>query len=189
MRRCTQRPSCQTGTLCEVTATTTGCGPLLRTSRLVIHTPYKDHRGRRSNVRMWRCKRGHPSGAPILKPCKFAVKPVCNRRATANRKVPGTCTREAGLDRAFGEDSGGTSRKEGQVRAPPRPAAAAYSNEPDLSDLRRHIPLWQVHIRHIYIRMLSQTAQTYQAILHQVPLVSHLPGLHPLYPETLQRQK
>lgn len=32
------------------------------------------------------CKRGHPSGAPILKPCEFAAKPVRDRRATANRQ-------------------------------------------------------------------------------------------------------
>lgn len=29
-------------------------------------------------------------------------------------KVPGTCRREAGLDRALGKESGGTSRKDGQ---------------------------------------------------------------------------
>jgi hypothetical protein len=36
--------------------------------------------------RAQRCKRGHPSGALILKPCKFAVQPVCDRRATADRQ-------------------------------------------------------------------------------------------------------
>jgi hypothetical protein len=66
-----------------------------------------------------RCKRGHPSGALILKPCKFAVQPVCDRRTTADVKVPGTCTREAGLDRALVKDSVGTYRKDGQDRAPP----------------------------------------------------------------------
>ena len=60
-----------------------------------------------------RCKRGHSSSAPILKPCKFAVKPVCDGRATANLKVPGACTREAGLDRTLGKDSEGTYRKDG----------------------------------------------------------------------------
>ena len=33
-----------------------------------------------------RCKRRHPSSALILKPYKLAVKPVCDRRATANGK-------------------------------------------------------------------------------------------------------
>jgi hypothetical protein len=33
-----------------------------------------------------RCKRSHPSGALILKPCKFPVKPGRDRRATANRQ-------------------------------------------------------------------------------------------------------
>ena len=48
---------------------------------------------------------GYPSGALILKPCKFAVKPVRDRRATATVKVPGTCSREAALDRALVKDS------------------------------------------------------------------------------------
>jgi hypothetical protein len=29
---------------------------------------------------------GHPSGALILKPCKFAVQPGCDRRTTADRE-------------------------------------------------------------------------------------------------------
>jgi hypothetical protein len=33
-----------------------------------------------------RCKRAHPSGALILKPCKVAVQPGCDRRATADRQ-------------------------------------------------------------------------------------------------------
>ena len=52
---------------------------------------------------------GHPSDALIRKPCMFAVKPGCDRRATANPKVPGTCTREAGLDGALGKESGALS--------------------------------------------------------------------------------
>jgi hypothetical protein len=42
-------------------------------------------RHRSSNCGLLR-KRGHPSGAPILKPCEFAVKPVRDRRATADRQ-------------------------------------------------------------------------------------------------------
>jgi hypothetical protein len=41
---------------------------------------------RMSSAGAQRCKRGHPSGALILKPCKFAVQPVCDRRATADRQ-------------------------------------------------------------------------------------------------------
>jgi hypothetical protein len=67
---------------------------------------------------------GHPSGAPILKPCKFAVKPVYDRQDNRGRwKMPGTYTREAGLDRALGKDSVGTYRKDGQDRAPPPPCS------------------------------------------------------------------
>jgi hypothetical protein len=44
-------------------------------------------RCRRPSAGARRCKRGHPSGALILKPCKFAVKLVCNRRTTADRTV------------------------------------------------------------------------------------------------------
>ena len=44
-------------------------------------------RQRRSSAGARCCKRGHPSGAPILKPCKFAVKPVCGRRTTANGRA------------------------------------------------------------------------------------------------------
>jgi hypothetical protein len=65
------------------------------------------------------CKRGHPSGAPILKPCEFAVKPSVTAGRPRTVKVPGTCTREAGLDRALVKDSVGTYRKDGQDRAPP----------------------------------------------------------------------
>ena len=32
-----------------------------------------------------RCKRGHPSGALMLKPCKFAVQPVCDRSRSTVR--------------------------------------------------------------------------------------------------------
>jgi hypothetical protein len=65
-------------------------------------------------------KRGHPSGAPILKPCKFAVKPARDRGATATVELPGArISREAGLDRAFDKESGGTGRRDGQDRALP----------------------------------------------------------------------
>jgi hypothetical protein len=50
----------------------------------------------------------------ILKPCKFAVQPVCDRRATSVPRCPGTCIREAGLDSALVKDSVGTYRKDGQ---------------------------------------------------------------------------
>ena len=85
---------------------------------------------------------------PILKPCKFAVKPVCDRRATADRKVPGTCTREAGLDRALGKDSAGTYRKDGQDRAPPRPVATACSNHPGQSRSAAGQPSDKSHVTH-----------------------------------------
>jgi hypothetical protein len=40
----------------------------------------------------------HPSGAPIVKPCKFAVKPVCDHRATADgKKCPAHVHAKAGL--------------------------------------------------------------------------------------------
>ncbi len=55
----------------------------------------------------------------ILKPCQSAVKPVCDRRQQRTAELPGTCTRKVGLDRALDKDSGGTSRKDGQDRAPP----------------------------------------------------------------------
>ena len=48
-------------------------------------------------------------------------------------KVPGTGTRQAGLDRAFVKDSVGTYRKDGQDRAPPTPVATACSNHPGQS--------------------------------------------------------
>jgi hypothetical protein len=67
-----------------------------------------------------------PPVPPILKPCKFAVKPVCGRGGQPRTvKLPGTCKREAGLDGALvGKDSMGTYRKDGQDRTPPRPEAA-----------------------------------------------------------------
>jgi hypothetical protein len=64
----------------------------------------------------WRaaCKRGRPSCALILKPCKFAVKPGCAPRTTTNgRTAWHTYIRESGLDRALDKDLGGTSRKDG----------------------------------------------------------------------------
>jgi hypothetical protein len=48
-------------------------------------------------------------------------------------KVPGTCTREAGLDRALVKDSVGTYRKDGQDRALPSSVATACSNHPGQS--------------------------------------------------------
>jgi hypothetical protein len=43
-------------------------------------------RRRRSSAGGWLCKRGYPSGAPILKPCKFPVMPdTCPGRPTARR--------------------------------------------------------------------------------------------------------
>ena len=57
---------------------------------------------------------GGPSlRCPILKPCKCAVKLVCDRRMTTPVKAPGTCTREAGLDGALGKESGGTGPRDG----------------------------------------------------------------------------
>ena len=64
--------------------------------------PWPDHGGARlastpkgATGRTWRHwsradtrrGKGHLSGALILKPCKFAVKPVCDRRTTAHGRV------------------------------------------------------------------------------------------------------
>jgi hypothetical protein len=46
-----------------------------------------ERRAAESSAGTRRCKRGHPSGALILKPCKFAVKPVSDRRTTADCKA------------------------------------------------------------------------------------------------------
>lgn len=74
-----------------------------------------------------------PSGVPILKLSKFAIKPVCDGRATADREVLGTCTRKAGLDRALDKESRGAGRKGGQNRGPPRLVATTCSNHPGQS--------------------------------------------------------
>ena len=54
-----------------------------------------------------------------LKPSEYAVKPVCHRGQPRTVKVPGSCTREAGLDCALVKDSVGTYGKDGQDREPP----------------------------------------------------------------------
>jgi hypothetical protein len=67
--------------------------------------------------------------AQILKPCKFAVKPVCCLQANPERRnCLATCTRQAGLDRALGKDSGGR-QSEGWPRPIPSPwAHCVYSS-------------------------------------------------------------
>jgi hypothetical protein len=55
----------------------------------------------------------------ILKPCKFAVQPAVTAGQPRTVRVPGTCTREAGFDRALVKDSVGTYQKDGQDRALP----------------------------------------------------------------------
>jgi hypothetical protein len=56
---------------------------------------------------MRHCKRGHPSDALILKPHKFAVKPVCDRQGN---RLPGRRTR--GLARIHGAPVGRMARPE-----------------------------------------------------------------------------
>jgi len=67
----------------------------------------------RSSAEARRCKSGHPSGAPILKPCKLAVKLVCNHRAVADGRGAGARTHEDRLDGALGKDSADTYREDG----------------------------------------------------------------------------
>ena len=76
---------------------------------------------------------GRPSpGAAILKPCKSAVKPwLCAQGDRQPVEMPGTRTREAGLDSALVKDSVGTYRMDGQDRALLTPVAIACSNHPD----------------------------------------------------------
>ena len=66
-----------------------GCSRYMQPGRPTSHqTPRQPARTwhRMSSAGARRCKRGHPSGALILKPCKFAVQPTCDRRATADRQ-------------------------------------------------------------------------------------------------------
>jgi hypothetical protein len=65
----------------------------------------------RSSAEARRCKSGHPSGAPILKPCKLAVEPVCADRATADGRGA-DASHEDRLHGALGKDSVGTYRKD-----------------------------------------------------------------------------
>ena len=53
-----------------------------------------------------RLQEGHPSGALILKVCRFAVKPVCDRRAAADSRSAWYMYTQAELDRTLDKDSG-----------------------------------------------------------------------------------
>jgi hypothetical protein len=71
--------------------------------------------GFRSSAQAWRCKSGHPSGAPILKPCKLAVKPSVTAPigAAADGRGARHVHTKTGLTPPLSKDSVGTSRKDG----------------------------------------------------------------------------
>jgi hypothetical protein len=93
--------------------------------------------------RAYSCKRGHPSGAPILKPCKFAVTPVCDRRTTAEGgRCPAHVHAKTGvtapLARIQGAPVGGMTRTERRLRLK-LPRVATILANPDPQRVSRQI--------------------------------------------------
>ncbi len=79
-------------------------GPRRRPARVGPEGTARRTQRRQTNAGTRRFKRGHPSGALILKPCKFAVKPGYDRGTTADscpEVVPSVLSREVRLGRAY----------------------------------------------------------------------------------------